>query len=57
VSFELLVLAQRWGGNEGNGRFQSLDYGPHPLGLFLNLAGDSAAERVPPVFLRAYGWK
>jgi hypothetical protein len=57
VSFELLVLAQRWGGNEGNGRFQSLDYGPHSLGLFLNLAGDSAAERVPPVFLRAYGWK
>jgi hypothetical protein len=57
VSFELLVLAERWGGNEGNGRFQSLDYGPHPLGFFLNLAGASAAERVPPVFLRAYGWK
>jgi hypothetical protein len=57
VSFELLVLARRWGGNEGNGRFQSLDYGPHPLGFFLNLAGDSAAERVSPAFLRAYGWK
>ena len=57
VSFELLVLAQRWGGNEGNGRFQSLDYGPHPLGFFLNLAGESAAERVAPVFLRGYAWK
>ena len=57
VSVELLVVAQRWGGNEGNGRFQSLDYGPYPLGFFFNLAGDSAAERVPPVFLRAYGWK
>jgi hypothetical protein len=57
VSFELLVLTQRWGGNEGNGRFQSLDYGPHPLGFFLNLAGASAAERVQPVFVRAYEWK
>lgn len=57
ASFELLVLAQRWGGDEGNGRFQSLDYGPHPLGFFLNLAGASAAERVAPAFLGAYGWE
>jgi hypothetical protein len=57
VSLELLVVARRWGGNEGNGRFQSLDYGPHPLGFVLDLAGDSAAERVPPAFQRAYGWK
>jgi len=57
ASFELLVLAQRWGGNEGNGRIQSLDYGPFPLGFFLKLASDSAAEQVAPVFLRSYGWK
>jgi hypothetical protein len=57
VTFELLVLAQRWGGGLGNGRFQTLDYGPAPLGFLLNRAGDSAADQVPPVFLRAYGWK
>jgi hypothetical protein len=57
VSFEVVVVARRWGGNEGNGRFQSLDYGPHPLGFVAELAGESAAERVPPAFLRSYGRK
>jgi hypothetical protein len=57
VSFELLALAERWGGNAYNGRLDERDFGPAPLGFVLTLAGDSAAERVPPMFFRSYGWK
>jgi hypothetical protein len=57
VSFELLALSQRWGGNAYNGRLDERDFGPAPLGFMLTLAGDSAAERVPPMFFRFYGWK
>lgn len=57
VSFELLALADRWGGNAYNGRLDSLDFGPAPMGVVLKLAGDSAAERVPPLFFKSYGWK
>jgi hypothetical protein len=57
VSFELLVLAQRWGGNAYNGRLDERDFGPAPLGIVLRLAGDSAAERIPPMFFKSYGWK
>jgi hypothetical protein len=57
VSFELLALAERWGGNAYNGRLDERDFGPAPLGFVLTLAGDSAAERVPPLFFRSYGWK
>ena len=57
VSFELLVVAERWGGNAYNGRLDERDFGPAPMGIVLQLAGDSAAERVPPLFFRSYGWK
>ena len=57
VSFDLLVLAERWGGNAYNGRLDELDFGPAPLGIVLKLAGDSAAEQVPPMFFSLYGWK
>jgi hypothetical protein len=57
VSFELLARAERWGGNAYNGRLDDRDFGPAPLGIVLRLAGDGAAERVPPLFFRSYGWK
>lgn len=56
-SFDLLVLSKRWGGNAYNGRLDELDFGPAPMGIVLTLAGDSAAEQVPPMFLNSYGWK
>jgi hypothetical protein len=57
VSFELLVLSERWGGNAYNGRLDERDFGPAPLGFVLKLAGDGAADRVAPMFLKSYGWK
>jgi len=57
VSFELLVLSERWGGNAYNGRLDERDFGPAPLGFVLKLAGASAAERVQPMFFNSYGWK
>jgi hypothetical protein len=57
VSFELLAQAERWGGNAYNGRLDERDFGPAPLGIVLRLAGDTAADRVPPLFFRFYGWK
>jgi hypothetical protein len=57
VSFEVVVLSERWGGNAYNGRLDERDFGPAPLGFVLTLAGDGAAERVPPMFFRSYGWK
>jgi hypothetical protein len=57
VSFELLAVSKRWGGNAYNGRLDERDFGPAPMGIVLTLAGASAAERVPPLFFRYYGWK
>jgi len=57
VAFELVALAQRWGGNAYNGRLDERDFGPAPMGVVLRLAGDSAAERVPPLYFKSYGWK
>ncbi len=57
VSFELVALAERWGGNAYNGRLDERDFGPAPMGIVLQLAGDSAADKVPPLYLRYYGWK
>jgi hypothetical protein len=57
VSFELLVLSERWGGNAYNGRLDERDFGPAPMGIVLKLAGDSAADRIPPLFFKSYGWK
>ena len=47
---------RRWGGNAYNGRLQFLDFGPGPMGLAIDLAGDNAAEQLPPLVLRNYGW-
>ena len=52
----MLVLSERWGGNAYNGRLDERDFGPAPMGIVLKLAGDSAAERVRPMFFRFYGW-
>jgi hypothetical protein len=57
VSFELVVVAQRWGGNAYNSRLDERDFGPAPLGVVLQLAENGAADRVPPLFFRSYGWK
>jgi hypothetical protein len=57
VSFEMLVVSKRWGGNAYNGRLDERDFGPEPLGFVLRLAGDAPAERVAPMFFRSYGWK
>ena len=57
VSFNIVVVAKRWGGNVYNARAQFLDFGPAPMGIVLRLAGDSVAERVQPFFFRFYGWK
>jgi hypothetical protein len=57
VSFELVAVAERWGGNAYNGRLDERDFGPAPMGVVLKLAGDSAADRVPPLYFRSYGWK
>ena len=57
VSFDLLVLSERWGGNAYNGRLNERDFGPAPMGIVLRLADDSAAEQVEPLFFNYYGWK
>ena len=57
VSFDLIALSSRWGGNAYNGRLNDRDFGPAPMGIVLNLAGNSAAEQVPPMYFRYYGWK
>ncbi len=57
VTFELVARAVRWGGNAYNGRLDERDFGPAPLGFVLRLAGAGAAERIPPLFFRSYGWE
>jgi hypothetical protein len=57
VSLELVVVAERWGGNAYNGRLDECDLGPAPLGFVLKLASNDAPDRVPPLFFRSYGWK
>lgn len=57
VSFELVALSQRWGGNAYNGRLDERDFGPAPMGVVLSLAGASPAEHVAPLYFRSYGWK
>lgn len=57
VSFDLVALSSRWGGNAYNGRLNDRDFGPAPMGIVLSLAGKTAAEQVPPLYFRYYGWK
>jgi hypothetical protein len=58
VSFQLLAAGDRWGATSVNGRVADgescLD--PAPMGVVFELAGNSPAERVPPVHLGGYGW-
>ena len=54
VSFDLLALSVRWGGNAYNGRLDARDFGPAPMGIVLNLAGDNVAEQVPPLFFGSW---
>ncbi len=56
VSFHLIALSSRWGGNAYNGRLNDRDFGPAPMGIVLKLAGKNAAEKVPPLYFRYYGW-
>jgi hypothetical protein len=57
VSFELVAVSERWGGNAYNGRLDERDFGPAPMGIVLELASEGATERVPPLYFRSYGWK
>jgi hypothetical protein len=59
VSFELLAAGDRWGATSENGRANEGEacMRPAPMGVFLELAGNRPADRVPPVHLRHYGWK
>ena len=56
VSFELVAVCSRWGVNPSR-RMHGRDFGPAPMGVVLELAGASAAEQVPPQFVKSYGWK
>lgn len=59
VSFELLAVGDRWGATSENGRVAdgAICMQPAPMGVVFELAGNSPAERVPPVHLSGYGWK
>jgi hypothetical protein len=57
VSFELVAVSSRWGGNAYNSRLNDRDFGPAPMGVAMVLAGNNAAERVQPLYFRYYGWK
>ncbi|MCH2211491.1 MAG: hypothetical protein MK110_09320 [Fuerstiella sp.] len=56
VSFNLVAVCSRWGVNPSR-RLHGRDFGPAPMGVVLELAGASAAEQVPPQFVKSYGWK
>ena len=57
VSFDLVALSSRWGGNAYNGRLNERDFGPAPMGIVLKLAGKTPAEQIPPLYFRSYGWE
>ena len=44
ISFNLVAVTKRWGGNVYNARAQFLDFGPAPMGIVLSLAGDNAVS-------------
>jgi hypothetical protein len=54
AAFELVAVGTRWGA--GNCNLRTDDLGPAPLGIALTLAGHEPAERLPPAFIRQYGW-
>ena len=56
ISFNVVAVTKRWGGNVYNARAQFLDFGPAPMGIVLSLAGDNVVEKVPPLFFRFYNW-
>ena len=55
TDFEMLAVGMRWGATQYNGRANDRD--PAPMAVAFTLAGSAPAERVPPAFLGAYGWK
>ena len=67
VSFDLVALSSRWGGNAYNGRLNERDFGPAPRGIVMELAGKSRVDQVPPLYFgsegpyrvggSSYGWK
>jgi hypothetical protein len=59
VSFEMVAAGDRWGASSENGRVcdGEICMQRAPMGVVLELAGDSPADRVPPVHLRRYDWK
>jgi hypothetical protein len=52
ISFELVALGYRWGATPYNGRAD--DLAPSPIGFAFTLAGNTAAERIPPAYYWAY---
>lgn len=54
VAFELVALGDRWGGTQYNARGRDLERAP--MGILFSLAGDTAAERMPPAAFWDYGW-
>lgn len=57
TAFKLVALGRRWGGTgEGKSYDRAGEKGPRPIGFTFALAGDTAADRVPPMYLQAYGW-
>ncbi len=55
TTFEMLAIGVRHGATQYNGRPR--DPGPAPMGHAFTIAGDTPAERVPPAFFGAYGWR
>jgi hypothetical protein len=53
TSFELLVMAQRWGHTRFNGRSRQQE--ASDMAILFELAGELPADRVPPAFIDIYG--
>ncbi|MGI8604007.1 MAG: hypothetical protein ACR2OZ_13595 [Verrucomicrobiales bacterium] len=54
TGFELISVGQRWGAGNCNQRHD--DSNAAPMGIALELAGQTPADRLPPAFLSEYGW-
>lgn len=50
-TFELAAVGDRWGGTQYNFRWDDLD--PAPMGIWIEVAGDSLAERARPAHVHA----
>ena len=55
VAFELTAAGSRWGGTgQGKSNDRSQEKGPRGIGFTFELASDSPADRVPPLYVLAY---